>query len=69
MRGHALALAFALVGALFLTGCPKGSGGQKTDAVTTCSSAGQSCVYAPGKLGLCVAGADPAAPIVCQSQH
>ncbi len=63
--------------ALALTACPKSI--EQTDKpVTTCTKVGTSCVYAEGKLGLCVERA-PGVPctgasdsgdcLVCQSQH
>lgn len=61
MTGARLALLLSLV----LTACP----GQKLEKpVTTCSKAGQSCEYAPGKLGLCVEPVNGGA-LICQSQH
>jgi hypothetical protein len=40
--------------------------------VTTCTLVGQSCLFAPGKLGLCVERIGPCEGngcIACQSQH
>jgi hypothetical protein len=59
---------------LALCGCPpdSGTGMKSMDPVTTCTSVGQSCIFAPGKLGLCVEGTAPcegAGCIICQSQH
>ena len=52
---------------LLLTACP----GEKTKSapVETCTAAGQSCVFAPGKLGVCVESVNGAPRFVCQSQH
>jgi len=55
-------------------GCPpsSGNGSKSTEPVTTCTSVGQSCIFAPGKLGLCVERTAPcegAGCIICQSQH
>lgn len=72
MRWPLIAAAFAL------SGCPpSGSGGSSSGATTgepviTCSRVGQSCLFAPGKLGLCVERTPPCEGsncLVCQSQH
>jgi hypothetical protein len=60
--------------ALALFGCPpeSGSGSKSTEPVTTCTRVGQSCLFAPGKLGLCVERTAPCEGsdcIICQSQH
>ena len=60
--------------ALMLCGCPPStaSGTKGGEAVTSCALVGQSCLFAPGKLGLCVERTGPcegAGCIVCQSQH
>jgi hypothetical protein len=57
-----------------LPACPPGtsSGSKSTEPVTTCTAVGQSCLFAPGKLGLCVERTAPcegADCIICQSQH
>ena len=72
MRLTAFAL---LIAASLLTGCPRSTAG-KNDVVATCSAVGQSCQYAEGKLGVCVASAQPCdggpeghGCFVCQSQH
>ncbi len=65
----------AILAGLLLFGCPpsSGSGGSKSgDPVTTCTSVGQSCLFSPGKLGLCVERTPPCegdGSIICQSQH
>ena len=56
-------LAFAAALAMF--GCPESKSGAPP---TTCTKIGDSCTFAPGKLGLCVEPANCGAPI-CQSQH
>jgi hypothetical protein len=37
----------------------------------TCSKAGDSCTFSPGKLGLCIesTGGNGSGSLVCQSQH
>lgn len=59
---------------LALCGCPPESTGSKksSEPVETCTSAGQSCKFAEGKLGLCVARTEPCNGqpcFMCQSQH
>jgi hypothetical protein len=59
---------------LVLSACQPGtgSGGKSTEPVTTCTSAGQSCVFQEGKIGLCVQRPEPCngiACLVCQSLH
>jgi hypothetical protein len=70
--------AFLIVATLAVAGCPPSrsdgsSGGATTGApVTTCTRVGQSCLFAPGKLGLCVERTPPCEGsdcLVCQSQH
>lgn len=53
------------VGCLLLVACP----GQKTaPPKEKCEKVGESCAYAPGKLGVCIEAASGGA-LVCQSQH
>jgi len=52
---------------LLLTACPAEK--KKNDAVEVCTAVGQSCVFAPGKLGLCVESVDGNPKYICQSQH
>ncbi|MGH7272823.1 MAG: hypothetical protein ACREJ3_20525, partial [Polyangiaceae bacterium] len=70
-RGEVRALLISA--ALALCGCPPSSGnGVLSEPVTTCTLVGQSCIFAPGKLGLCVERTGPcegSGCIVCQSQH
>lgn len=61
---RALIAAFALVA---LAGCPAEK--KKTEPVETCTSAGPTCVFAPGKLGICVESVDGNPRFICQSQH
>ena len=51
---------------VFLPACPS-----KSQKVPRCEKFGQSCQYAPGKLGSCVYKTDCTRPdcLVCQSQH
>jgi hypothetical protein len=61
-------------GALALSACPPatGSSGKSNEPVTTCATAGQSCVFQEGKLGLCVERTGPcngSGCLVCQSLH
>ena len=64
-----VALATALTSTLCAcppsSGEPKGTGG---DPPATCAKVGDSCTFAPGKLGLCVDNAAGTA-VICQSQH
>jgi hypothetical protein len=67
-------LLFALGAGLYLCACPPqtGSGLKDTEPVTTCSRVGQSCIFAPGKLGLCIERTGPCegeSCLICQSQH
>jgi hypothetical protein len=66
--------ALLLSTAVALSECPAGtSGGSKSsEPVTTCTVVGQSCLFAPGKLGLCIERTGPCEGngcIICQSQH
>jgi hypothetical protein len=48
------------------------SGSKSSEPVAACTSIGQSCLVAPGKLGLCVERTGPCEGSgcdVCQSQH
>lgn len=56
------------VGLLVLTGCPAEKD-KKAAPVETCTKAGESCVFAPGKLGLCIESVDGNPRFICQSQH
>ena len=70
---------FGSVVALALTACTGGSPSGGPQPVGSCSKLNASCLYAPGKLGLCVTderprdcGSGPCAgdpPLVCASQH
>lgn len=68
--------ALLMSAAFTLCACPpnsgSGGGSKSNEPVTTCTAAGQSCLFAPGKLGLCIEGTAPCAGsvcLVCQSQH
>jgi hypothetical protein len=63
----AAALASLTVAAMALFGCAKSS--VQRDPPTSCAKLGDSCTYAPGKLGLCVEAVDGRRGLVCQSQH
>ncbi len=70
------AFVLAISAALGLCACPPGpstdSNAKSSEPVTTCTTLGQSCLFAPGKLGLCVERTEPcegAGCIICQSQH
>ncbi|MGZ3424323.1 MAG: hypothetical protein ACXWUG_25085 [Polyangiales bacterium] len=56
---------------LLLVGC-QGVKVEKDAGSSTCAKVGDSCMFEPGKLGLCVdgnvSGQGPPKPI-CQSQH
>ena len=66
MRG-----ARVLLLALLLAGCPPRSDERKPSARPPCTSFGQTCEFAPGKLGTCVRRENCSAGdcYVCQSQH
>jgi hypothetical protein len=55
-----------LLAVLALTACPS-----KSPDVEPCKTFGQTCQYAPGKLGSCVykTGCDRPDCLICQSQH
>jgi hypothetical protein len=66
--------ALLIFAALALCSCPPRSdnGSKSSEPVTTCTHVGQSCLFAPGKLGLCVERTGPcegSGCIICQSQH
>jgi|GEM_PF-1334188 len=74
------AIAFAPLLAAFtlaLGGCPSRSNGSSPSPSSSgsgpsaCTTFGESCQYAPGKLGSCVARPDCTGDgcLVCQSQH
>ncbi len=55
---------------LVLSGCP--SKATKSTSAPPCKTFGQTCQYAPGKLGSCVYKTDCSSGpdcLVCQSQH
>lgn len=58
---------------LLIAGCPPAQQNGKPEAGTTaCTALGQSCEFAPGKLGTCVQNdncGSGSACFVCQSQH
>ena len=56
----------SLFAVALLTACPS-----KSAPVEPCKKFGQTCQYAPGKLGSCVHKTDCTAAdcLVCQSQH
>jgi hypothetical protein len=56
-------VAFVAAGA----GCARSS--VQRDPPASCSKLGDSCTYAPGKLGVCVEPVDGKRGLVCQSQH
>jgi hypothetical protein len=67
----AWSLVFLALG-LELAGCPgKTSDGSGSTAPTRCESFGQTCQFAPGKLGSCVQRTDCTQGdcLMCQSQH
>ncbi len=59
--------ALLLVAVMLLCACPPGDGGP----AKTCVKAGSTCVFEPGKLGVCVAreGCQGDGCLACQSQH
>jgi len=53
-------------------GCsPKGGSDKPKATPTRCTQFGETCEFAPGKLGVCVApdGCTTSSCLVCQSQH
>ena len=61
----------ASLGALMiasLVGCPAEKS-KNADPPSTCTKVGDACMFAPGKLGLCIEPLDGGATPVCQSQH
>ena len=61
--------ALALLGALLATGCPQKSAEPPT---ADCRKLGEQCLFAPGKLGVCLERTSCAAGencLACQSQH
>jgi len=56
---------------LLLVACPKGSTTTSDAAKAACAKVGDSCEFAPGKLGLCIEleGDSGKTSLVCQSQH
>jgi len=50
-----------------LTACPETKKNDTPPA--TCAKVGDSCTFAPGKLGLCIEPADGSGKLICQSQH
>jgi len=64
----AVACAATIVLVLSLAACPRGAT-KSDEPPATCAKAGDSCMFAPGKLGLCVEPLDGGAALVCQSQH
>ena len=55
-----------LLSATLLEGCPES---KSSAPPTTCAKVGDSCTFAPGKLGLCIEPADGSGKLICQSQH
>ncbi|MDP9149283.1 MAG: hypothetical protein M3O36_04985 [Myxococcota bacterium] len=52
-----------------LAGCLSDKhGAANGEPPSTCAKAGDSCTFAPGKLGLCVVAVDGTS-LLCQSQH
>jgi len=55
---------------LVLSACVLGCPPTKSEAPpTTCAHVGDTCTFAPGKLGMCVEPADGSSALICQSQH
>jgi hypothetical protein len=58
---------FVLAASVCVLACPPT---KKSDAPpTTCAHVGDTCTFAPGKLGLCIEPADGSDGLICQSQH
>jgi hypothetical protein len=67
------------IAALLLVGCSPGTSapsaptGTTSDPVTVCGKDGQTCVYSPGKLGVCTtnvqARCDGGFCLTCMSVH
>lgn len=56
----------AMIVPLLLGGCP---GEKKPPPPATCTRVGDSCTFAPGKLGVCIESVSGNPPLICQSQH
>lgn len=55
---------------LLLVGCSRGPSKPTEAPVTVCTKVGQSCEFAPGKLGLCIElEKNGKLALACQSQH
>jgi hypothetical protein len=64
-------IASALLGAFLATGCPRKSTENPTPSAE-CRKLGESCLFAPGKLGVCLERTNcPAGErcLACQAQH
>jgi hypothetical protein len=61
----------AIVLLLTIAGCPSKRDDRKAPLKTTCAHYGDSCEFAPGKLGVCIApeGCTASSCLICQSQH
>jgi hypothetical protein len=55
-----------LLVSLAMTACPESN---SSAPPSTCVKVGDSCTFAPGKLGLCIEPADGGGKLICQSQH
>jgi hypothetical protein len=51
-----------------LLGCPSDKT-KSADPPATCARAGDTCMFSPGKLGLCIESVDGRPSLLCQSQH
>lgn len=62
-----------IIGTLALVACPPTTDAAKTSGpVEICTKAGEQCMFAPGKIGLCVEKPQPCDGkpcFSCQSQH
>jgi hypothetical protein len=57
-----------VVALLALPGCMSGNA-TVADPPAACAKLGDSCTFAPGKLGLCVESTNDPSVLICQSQH
>ena len=71
MRPKLVLAAFLIVAMVVVAGCPQ-STEKAAGPVKVCTSAGGSCLFDEGKLGLCVAKTELCNSLpcfTCQSQH
>ncbi len=60
-----------ILGLFLVAGCSRGDLRKQPTVAKHCAHDGDSCEFAPGKLGICVApeGCTQSRCLICQSQH